>query len=172
MWRGPQEYVTYEFVPTSPLVSFMSGSPNFDSFRGGWDMEGRVHPVTHLSIRHWLYTALQCRSSTSSNCLVFHTSGGISSSPAVFLLLIFSYNYLDCLMINFRGVGWGSESILKMMLPLVYSFMFAHSFQFSFGRALPSAQFVYRLPCYPRLSIFSRVSNLIDLILDVHCLFF
>ena len=25
----------------------------------------------------------------SSNCLVFHTSGGISSSPAAFILLIF-----------------------------------------------------------------------------------
>ena len=32
--------------------------------------------------------ALHCRSSISSNCLVFHTSGGISSSPAAFLFLI------------------------------------------------------------------------------------
>ena len=32
---------------------------------------------------------LQCRSSMSSNCLVFHTSGGISSSPAAFLFLSF-----------------------------------------------------------------------------------
>ena len=29
MWRGPQEYVTYEFVPTSPKVPRMSGSSNF-----------------------------------------------------------------------------------------------------------------------------------------------
>ena len=36
-----------------------------------------------------MYTALQWRSSMSSNCLVFHTSGGISSSPAAFLFLIF-----------------------------------------------------------------------------------
>ena len=42
-----------------------------------------MHPFIHLSIGFWLYTALQCRSSMSSNCLVFHTSGGISSSPAV-----------------------------------------------------------------------------------------
>ena len=48
-----------------------------------------MHPIIHLSIGFWLLTALQCRSSMSSNCLVFHTSGGISSSPAAFLLLIF-----------------------------------------------------------------------------------
>ena len=51
--------------------------------------KGVMHPFIHLSIGFWLYTALQCRSSMSSNCLVFHTSGGISSSPAVFLFLIF-----------------------------------------------------------------------------------
>ena len=36
MWRGPQEYVAYEFVLTSPAVTCMSGSSNFDSFRDGW----------------------------------------------------------------------------------------------------------------------------------------
>ena len=36
MWRGPQEYISYELVPTSPAVSYMSGSSNFDSFRNGW----------------------------------------------------------------------------------------------------------------------------------------
>ena len=36
MWRGPQEYVAYEFVLTSPAVSRMSGSSNLDSFRDGW----------------------------------------------------------------------------------------------------------------------------------------
>ena len=51
--------------------------------------KGSMHPFIHLSIGFWLYTALQCRSSMSSNCLVFHTSGGISSSPAAFLFLIF-----------------------------------------------------------------------------------
>ena len=35
MWRGSQEYITYELVPTSPAVSHMSGSSNFDSFRDG-----------------------------------------------------------------------------------------------------------------------------------------
>ena len=48
-----------------------------------------MHPFIHLSIGFWLYTALQCRSSMSSNCLVFHTSGGILSSLAAFLFLIF-----------------------------------------------------------------------------------
>ena len=48
-----------------------------------------MHPFVHLSIVFWLYTALQCRRSMSSNSLVFHTSGGILSSPAAFLFLIF-----------------------------------------------------------------------------------
>ena len=38
MWRGPQEYITYEFVLTSPAVSRMSGYSNFDSFRDGWQV--------------------------------------------------------------------------------------------------------------------------------------
>ena len=36
MRKGPQEYVTYEFVPTPSVESRMSGSPNLDSFRDGW----------------------------------------------------------------------------------------------------------------------------------------
>ena len=36
MWRGPQEYITYEFVPSSQAVSSLSGSSNLDSFRDGW----------------------------------------------------------------------------------------------------------------------------------------
>ena len=35
-WRGPQEYITYELVPTSPAVSRMSGSSNLDNFWDGW----------------------------------------------------------------------------------------------------------------------------------------
>ena len=33
MWRGPQEYITHEFVLTSPAVSPMSSSFTLDSFR-------------------------------------------------------------------------------------------------------------------------------------------
>ena len=35
---GPQEYITYELVPVSPVVSYISGSSNLDSFRdkGRW----------------------------------------------------------------------------------------------------------------------------------------
>ena len=33
LWNPP-EYVAYEFVPTSPAVSCMSGSSNFASFSG------------------------------------------------------------------------------------------------------------------------------------------
>ena len=36
IWRGPLEHITYELFPTSPAVSWMSGSSNLDSFRDGW----------------------------------------------------------------------------------------------------------------------------------------
>ena len=36
MWRGPLEYVTYEFISTSPAVSYMSGSSYLESFQDGW----------------------------------------------------------------------------------------------------------------------------------------
>ena len=48
-----------------------------------------MHPFVHLSIVFRLYTALQYWSSMLSNSLVFHTSGGISSSPAAFIFLTF-----------------------------------------------------------------------------------
>ena len=36
MSRGPQEYITYEFVLTSPAVFRVTGSSNLDSFCDGW----------------------------------------------------------------------------------------------------------------------------------------
>ena len=36
MWRGPLEYVTYEFVHTALTVYRMSASSNLDFFRDGW----------------------------------------------------------------------------------------------------------------------------------------
>ena len=35
-WRGPQEYVAYELVSTSPAVSHMFASSNLESFRDRW----------------------------------------------------------------------------------------------------------------------------------------
>ena len=35
MCGGPSENITYELVPASPVVSCMSGSSNFNSFRDG-----------------------------------------------------------------------------------------------------------------------------------------
>ena len=108
----------------------------------------------------------------SSTCLVFHTSGGISSSPAAFLFLIFlsiessSFGVngpslmSNCLLIiilvigpcvTFRGFP---SRFWKCCFHSYYSFLSVCSFQFSFGRVIPSAYFVYRLPCYPRLPIF------------------
>ena len=38
MGRSLQEHVAYEFVPTSPTVSRMSGSSKLDSFRDEWSV--------------------------------------------------------------------------------------------------------------------------------------
>ena len=44
-----------------------------------------------------------------------------------------------------------------MLFPLVFSFFLACIFQFCSRSTLPSAPFVYRLPCYPRLSTESLI---------------
>ena len=120
----------------------------------------------------------------SSNCLVFHTSRGISSSPAAFVFLIFlrtesssscmngpslmSNCLLIILVIGSCVIFGGSPSrFFEVLFPQFYSFLFVCSFQFCFGCALSSIHFVYCFPGYPRLSIFHRVSNLIYLILNV-----
>ena len=53
MWRGSRDYITYEFVPTSPAVSRMSGLSNFDSvfvMGGRWPCSccfvKRINPLT------------------------------------------------------------------------------------------------------------------------------
>ena len=50
----------------------------------------RMHPFAHLFMVFWLYTALKCRSSMSSNCLVFHASGGYFIKPCCFSIFNFS----------------------------------------------------------------------------------
>ena len=123
----------------------------------------------------------------SSNCLVFHTSGRNSSSPAAFLFLIFlrtksssscvkgpslmSNCLLIILVIGSCVTFGGFPSRFSKCCFQFYSFLLVCSFQFCFGSALSSTHFVYCLPGYPRLSIFHRVSNLIYLILNVFCLF-
>ena len=124
----------------------------------------------------------------SSNCLVFHTSGGISSSPAAFLFLIFlrtesssscvngSSLMSNCLLIilvigSCVIFGGFPGQFFEVLFPQFYSFLLVCCFQFCFGCVLSSAHFVYCLPGYSRLSIFHRVSNLIYLILNVFCLF-
>ena len=71
-----------------------------------------MHPFVHLNIGFWLYTVLQCRSSVSSNCLVFHTSRGISSNPAAFLFLIFLSTESSSSCVN-------SPSLMANCLPII-----------------------------------------------------
>ena len=124
----------------------------------------------------------------SSNCLVFHTSGGISSSPAAFLFLIFLRTESSSSCVN--GPILMSNCLLIILVigscvifggfPSKFSKCCFHSFilscwfaalSFALAVFFSSAHFVYCLPGYSRLSIFHRVSNLIYLILNVFCLF-
>ena len=50
-----------------------------------------MQPFVHFSIMFSLYMVLQNRNSKSSNFLIFHISGGISSRPASFSFLIFFF---------------------------------------------------------------------------------
>ena len=124
----------------------------------------------------------------SSNCVVFHTSGGISPNPAAFLFLIFLRTESSSSCVN--GPSLMSNCLLIILVigscvtfggfpsrfskccfhSFILSCWFA-SFKFYFGSALSSTHLVYCLPGYPRLSIFHRVSNLIHLTLNVFCLF-
>ena len=119
---------------------------------------------------------------------LLHTSGGISSSPAAFLFLIFLRTESSSSCGN--GPSLMSNCLLIILVigscvifggfPSKFSKCCFHSFilscwfaalSFCFGCVLSSAHFVYCLPGYSRLSIFHRVSNLIYLILNVFCLF-
>ena len=52
--------------------------------------KGRLYLFVNFSFVFCLYGALHNRRRMSSNYLVFFTSGGISSRPSVFSVLIFS----------------------------------------------------------------------------------
>ena len=125
----------------------------------------------------------------SSNCLVFHTSGGISSSPAAFLFSIFLRIESSSSCVN--GPSLMSTCSLTILVigscvtfggfPYKFLKFYFHRcsrscWQVALRLALAvlflSAHFVYCLLCNPRLSIFNRVPNLIDLVLWVFCLFF
>ena len=54
MWRGPQEYITYEFVLTSPVMFCMSVSSNLDSFREGWWVAVQLWGVASRTCSVWL----------------------------------------------------------------------------------------------------------------------
>ena len=127
---------------------------------------------------------LQCWSSTLLNCLIFHTPGGISSSPAVFLFLIFlstesssscvngpslMSNCLLIILVIGSCVTFGGfpSKFLKCCFYRCIRSCWLAAFSLAFASAFPSANFIYHLPCYPRLFIFNWVSNLIDLIICI-----
>ena len=87
-------FIPWEFlaIPRSPFLG------------KGW-----MHPFVYLSILFWLYTALHCRSSMSSNSLVLHKFGGISSSPAAFL-------FFKILLSTESSSSWFVRNRLKLWL--------------------------------------------------------
>ena len=114
---------------------------------------------------------------------------GISSSPVAFLFLIFlsTVSSSSCVnrpslmsswLLNIFVIGscltfGGFPSKLpKCSFHRCIRSSWLVAFSLAFTSTIPSADFVYRLPCYPRLSIFFRVSNLIYLILYLFSLFF
>ena len=147
-----------------------------------------MHPFVHLSIAFWLYKALQSRRSKSSNSLVFHTSGGISPNTAAFLFLIFlsteTSSYVNCpiLMSNCLLIilvigscvtfGGFPSKFLKFCFHNCIHSSWQVDFSLAFVVLFLRITFLSSLPCYSRLSIFNWVSNHIDLILYVFCLFF
>ena len=150
--------------------------------------KGRMHLFVHLSIVFWLYMALQYWSSKLSDFLVFHTSGGISSRLAVFLLLIFvsatlnSWVNCPCLMLSWLLIifviglsvtlGNFPNTFLKCFFHICIHSSWLAAFSFCSGSALPFTHFLFCHLHYSRLSIFYQVSNFIDLVYNVYYLFF
>ena len=73
-----------------------------------------MKPFVHFSLVFCLYIALHNQRSTSSNFLVFHISGGISSGPAAFLLLFFVLTTLSSSSVNYPSLT--SSWLLIMFL--------------------------------------------------------
>ena len=81
MWWGPQEYIAYEFVLTSPAVFRMSGSSNLDSFRDGWlvDVQLLLCGVCDASIQQ-----VSKRLLLGINCVLLNRSVLTSIWPIVY----------------------------------------------------------------------------------------
>ena len=71
MWRGPLEYIAYEFALTSPVVSHMSGSSNLDSFRDRWKVA--VHLLLCGVLPPCLVQYSSLHSCVIANKLFLHT---------------------------------------------------------------------------------------------------
>ena len=110
----------------------------------------------------------------SSNCLVFHTSGGISSSSAVFLFLVFLRNDSSSSWLNSPSLMSNCSLIIlvigscvtfvgfladfEMLFPQFYSFLLVCSFQFCFGCALLLNWFIV---CQAILDCLSSTESLV-----------
>ena len=120
----------------------------------------------------------------SSNCLVFHTSGGISSSPAAFLFLIFLRTESSSSCVN--GPSLMSNCLLIILVtgscvifagfPSGFSKCCCHSFilscwfaAFSFSLAVFFLQLTSFIVCQAILDCLSSIESLIYLS-DFECI--
>ena len=109
MWRDPLEYVTYEFISTSPAVSRMSASSNLDRFPNGWKLA--IQQLLCGVLPPWLvqyYSQHSCvvavklllirlvsvhvvhsyrTAAWKKNCVLFHRPGLTSIWPIAYLWL-------------------------------------------------------------------------------------
>ena len=89
MWRGPLEYITYEFVLTSPATSYKIVSSNLDSFRDRWLVAvqllrcGILPPgFVRNSSQHFCVIAVKLFSPCLVSVYVVHPYSSIDSTAA------------------------------------------------------------------------------------------
>ena len=77
MCGGPQEYITYEFVPAFPAVSCVSGSSNLNSFRDRRQVALQLasSPAVLLESMYCIHIAVKIRDAVQKTCLRRWTIG-------------------------------------------------------------------------------------------------
>ena len=82
MWKGPQEYITYELVTSYPVVSCMFGSSNFDCsilFTAFWcRCRQAFPPYVLLASMQCIHIVVSIRPLLGRNCASFYLHNKIT----------------------------------------------------------------------------------------------
>ena len=105
MWRGPQDYITYELVPTFPAVSCMSSSSNFDSFHSLSDI------LTKIT---WKYLNESKFIIKIFSCHFIDNVSGLKLIFKCFLCIVFIF-----IRLNYQLFGGSCNYILRFVSMLV-----------------------------------------------------